>query len=78
MEYPYPYDPELGFVELPRVFQRRRHPDPWRIQLLFKPPAGVYKGVPDSDQASSHKNVVLWYLAESSQATLPDESSPEE
>uniref|UniRef100_A0A7C5RDH3 CRISPR-associated helicase Cas3 n=1 Tax=Thermus caliditerrae TaxID=1330700 RepID=A0A7C5RDH3_9DEIN len=78
VEYPYPYDPELGFVELPRVFQRLRHPDPWRIQLLFKPPTGVYEGVYDSDQASSPSKVLLWYLAESSQATLPEESSPEE
>lgn len=71
LNYPYPYDPELGFVELPKVFQRLRHPDPQRVQLLYAPEkdAGeAPEGVMDTDQVTGGGRRVLWYLGESAWA----------
>ncbi|RIH88975.1 CRISPR-associated helicase Cas3' [Calidithermus roseus] len=76
VSYPYDYDPALGFVELPKVFQRIRHPDPGRVQLLYTPeraPAESQEGVLDSDQFSGGKGRVIWYLGESAWAGLPEE-----
>lgn len=76
VSYPYDYDPQLGFVELPKVFQRIRHPDPGRVQLLYtseRAPAEAQEGVLDSDQVSEGKRSVIWYLGESAQAGLPEE-----
>lgn len=71
VDYPYPYDAELGFVELPKAFQRLRHPDPQRVQLLYTPEkdAGeTPESVMDSDQVTGAKKRVLWYLGESAWA----------
>ncbi len=71
LDYPYPYDAELGFVELPKVFQRLRHPDPQRVQLLYAPEkdAGeAPEGVMDTDQVTGGGKRVLWYLGESAWA----------
>ncbi|WP_022799399.1 CRISPR-associated helicase Cas3' [Thermus islandicus] len=70
VDYPYEYDPELGFVELPKVFLRIRHPDPQRVQLLFAPTRGIGTTsgeVLDSDQISEGGKRVLWYLGESAE-----------
>ena len=71
LDYPYPYDAELGFVELPKVFQRLRHPDPQRVQLLYAPEKDAGKapeGVMDTDQVTGGGRRVLWYLGESAWA----------
>ncbi len=71
MDYPYEYDPELGFVELPKAFRRIPHPDPQRVQLLFAPgraPGETAGEVLDSDLVSGEKRRVLWYLGESAWA----------
>ncbi|MGC8876496.1 CRISPR-associated helicase Cas3' [Thermus sp.] len=71
VDYPYPYDPELGFVDLPKVFQRLRHPDPQRVQLLYtaeKDAGETTEGVMDSYQVTGPKKRVLWYLGESAWA----------
>jgi CRISPR-associated endonuclease/helicase Cas3 len=71
VDYPYEYDPELGFVELPKVFQRIRHPDPQRVQLLYVPERdrGEASGeVLDTDRLVGEKKRVLWYLGESAWA----------
>lgn len=61
VEYPFDYDPELGFVELPKVFLRIRHPDPQRVQLVY--PGGISVGTPgkvlDSDQLPGKTRAVI-------------------
>ena len=71
VDYPFDYDPELGFVEIPKVFQRIRHSDPQRVLLLYRRPQGsrAGKGVLDADQATGkEQKAVVWYLADSAVA----------
>ena len=71
VDYPYEYDPKLGFVKLPKVFQRIRHPDPQRVQLLYVPgkdPDETLGEVLDTDRVLGGNKRILWYLGESAWA----------
>lgn len=70
VDYPFPYDCDLGFVELPKVFRRLPHPDPMRVQLLYeeKGKESPSEAVMDSDEIQGGRKVALWYLAESAWA----------
>lgn len=76
VRYPWEYDPVLGFVELPKVFQRIFDSDPGRVRFLYQASSvdtPVHQGVLDSEQVTSGKRVVLWYLAESPQVESSEE-----
>lgn len=76
VDYPFDYDPEEGFVELPKVFSMLRpHPDPQRVRLRYQFPSSVTgKGVVEGDQITGKRTTVMvWYLADS--AVAQDEAS---
>ncbi len=83
VDYPFPYDPEEGFVEVPKVFQPLFHPDPQHIRLLYDAPKTTFTAesngaIVDTDRLSGDRHkAVLWYLADSAQTKAPD-ADPEE
>lgn len=76
VDYPCSYNPEEGFVDLPKVFLRLRHPDPMRVQIMYEEKEGdsPREGVLDTERGREGRKVVLWYLAES--AWAEPESTP--
>ncbi len=78
VDYPFPYDPEEGFVEVPKVFQPLFHPDPQHVRLLYDAPKTTFAAesngaIVDTDRLSGDRHkAVLWYLADSAQIKSPD------
>lgn len=66
VDYPFPYDPELGFVEVPKVFLRCSRQGEERVRLCYEPPKGSDErgGVSKAEEEQSSE-VWVWYLAES-------------
>jgi CRISPR-associated endonuclease/helicase Cas3 len=81
VDYPFPYDPQLGFFEIPKVFQGfHRREDPQKVYLLYSeesPSSAQGTEVLDSDQISKRR-VLLWYLGESAWREEPQEPIQEE
>jgi len=86
VDYPYAYDPELGFVEVPKVFHRRSRREEERVRLYYEAPESVFAKRYASGEvveAGQKRKVVVWYLGESARsldaAEAPQlEEEPEE
>jgi CRISPR-associated endonuclease/helicase Cas3 len=86
VDYPYPYDPELGFVEVPKVFHRRSRPGEERVWLYYEAPESVFAKRYESSQveAGQNRRALVWYLGESArpldaaEAPQPEEEPPGE
>ncbi len=67
VDYPYAYDPELGFVEVPKVFRWCSRKEEDQRRLCYEVVESVFaKGTDEVDEGkrTTHK-AVLWYLGES-------------
>jgi CRISPR-associated endonuclease/helicase Cas3 len=87
VDYPYAYDPELGFAEVPKVFRWCSRRGEERVRLCYEAPKSLFGKRYASSQvveAGQNRRAVVWYLGESArpldaaEAPQPEEEPPEE
>lgn len=86
VDYPYTYDPKLGFVEVPKVFRWCSRQGEERVRLCYKAPESVFRKSPEYGgvlEAGRTHEAVVWYLGESArpheeaEALQPEEGEEE-
>lgn len=86
VDYPYAYHPELGFVEVPKVFRWCSRREEERVWLCYKAPESVFRKSPEYGgvlEAGQTYEARVWYLGESArpheggEAPQPEEGEEE-
>jgi len=81
VDYPRAYDPELGFVEVPKVFRWCSRRGAERVQLCYEALEQVFEKRAGSEgvvEAEQRHRAVIWYLGESARPSDAAEALPSE